>query len=99
MRGPPSPAATPPRIMRPHAKKRAVSPSGLREAQPEHEQHGRVALRLELRRARDLRLADRADAGGDGDVLRAVHRLGRGRRRETGAYIDLPQLVEHLRVV
>jgi hypothetical protein len=59
-------------------------------SQPEYKQHGRVALGLELRRAGDLRLADRSDAGGDGDVLFAIHRVCHRRSHEARTDIDLP---------
>src|ERR1700716_45298 len=48
--------------------------------QPEHEQHGGVRQRLHLGRARELGPANHADAGGNSDVLLAVHHVGDWRR-------------------
>jgi hypothetical protein len=61
--------------------------------QPEHVQHGRVALFLELRRENELALGRWARPRRDGQILLAVDLEGHRRRREAGTDIYLPYLV------
>ena len=61
--------------------------------QPEHEQHGLVALLLEFGDELVLAARDRAQPGEDGDVLLAAHLERHRRRVEAGADVDLPELL------
>src|SRR5260370_34139459 len=80
-----------------YAAARAAAPSGLRNAgnaprplQPEHKQHGLIALLAQFRSQVVAALGDGAEAGQDGDVLLAAGLEGDRRRIEAGADIDLP---------
>src|SRR5262245_2942336 len=62
-------------------------------SQPEHEQHGLVALLLELGDELVLAARDRAQPRQDRDVLLAVDLERHRRRVEAGADVDLPELL------
>jgi hypothetical protein len=65
---------------------------GTGSLQPEHVQHGRVALVLEFRRVLQRVLAGRVQTGRDGHVLLAVDLKGHRRGIEARADIGLPKL-------
>ena len=62
-------------------------------SQPEHEQHGLVALLFQLRREHVLAERDAAQARQDRHILLAAGLERHRRRVEAGADIDLPQLL------
>src|SRR3982074_1953340 len=72
---------------------RLCLPDSAPALQSKHEQHGLIALFLELGNELMLAARDRAQAGEDRDVLLAVDLERHRRRVEAGADIDLPQLL------
>src|SRR5262245_42398423 len=68
-------------------------------SKPEHIQHHGVALLLELGRVDELGLGGAARPRCDRDVLLAIDLEGHRGRREAGADIDLPHLLERRVIV
>src|SRR5258707_2424942 len=62
-----------------------------KSSKPEHEQHGLVALLLELRAVDVLADGDPAQAGQDRHILLAADLEGHRRRIKTDPDIDLPE--------